>query len=100
MPLLDSSIYDCIIEKNGTLYKIQIKYISDTRIKGKYNKYSEQVVLRREGLGYSIKDVDYFAIYNEVDKGFYIVKNNEQKTIRLRINGPYKKNFNNFAMIS
>jgi len=99
MPLLDASSYDCILEKNGNVYKIQIKYISSTRIKGKYNKYSEQVVLRREGLCYSIRDVDYFAVYNEIDKGFYIIKNKEQKTIRLRINGPYKKNFNNFAVI-
>jgi hypothetical protein len=100
MPLLDASYYDCILEKNGNLYKIQIKYVSNTRVKGKHNKYSEQIVLRREGKCYKKKYVDYFAIYMENLKGFFIIKNSEQKTIRLRIDGPYKENFDNFALIS
>tara|TARA_R100000963_G_scaffold34593_2_gene28664 strand:- start:227 stop:607 length:381 start_codon:yes stop_codon:yes gene_type:complete len=100
MPLLDASQYDCILEKNGSLYKIQIKYISNTRVKSIYNKYSDQCVLRRGCLTYETKYVDFFAIYKESLKGFFIIKNKKQKTIRLRANGPYKENFNNFALIS
>ena len=100
MPLLDASHYDCILEKNGSLFKIQIKYISDNRIKSKYNRYSEQCVLRRGYDAYDTKFVDYFAIYKENLKGFFIIKNIKQKSIRLRADGPYKENFNNFALIS
>ena len=33
MPLLDSSAYDCILEKEGKLFKFQIKYVSKDRSK-------------------------------------------------------------------
>ena len=39
MPLLDASPYDAIIEKDGKLFKIQIKYISDDRKKGESNTH-------------------------------------------------------------
>ena len=100
MPLLGASHYDCIIEKNGTLYKIQIKFISKDRKKNTHNKYSEQCVLRRAGRFYKLKYVDYFALYHQQLNGFFIIPNKEQKTIRIRAEGIYKKNFNNFALIS
>ncbi len=100
MPLLNISPYDCLLEKNGLVFKIQIKYIGDKRMKTINNKYSEQLKLRNNGQPYKLKYVDFFAIYKEDDKGFYIIKNDGQKSLRLRNNGPYKKNFNNFALIS
>lgn len=100
MPLLGASHYDCIIEKNGKLFKIQIKFISKDRIKSNYNKYSEQCVLRAKGRFYNKQDVDFFALYHQQLDGFFIIPNIEQKTIRIRANGPYKENFNNFALIS
>ena len=33
MPLLDSSMYDCILEKNGKLFKFQVKYLGAERYK-------------------------------------------------------------------
>ena len=38
MPLLDASPYDCLLEKEGRVFKIQIKYVSADRQKDeKYN---------------------------------------------------------------
>ena len=45
-PLLDSTKYDCIIEKGGKLFKIQIKYLGKDRYK---NKRSIQITLKRTG---------------------------------------------------
>lgn len=98
MPLLDASAYDAIVEKNGVVRKIQIKSISEARTI-KENREDVQCVLRRDGKAYPIEMVDYFAIYVERDRGFYIIKNNGQKTIRLSTEGIYKKNLNNFAII-
>jgi len=98
MPLLDASAYDAIVEKNGVVRKIQIKSISEARTI-KENREDVQCVLRRDGKSYPIEMVDYFAIYVERDRGFYIIKNNGQKTIRLSTEGIYKKNLNNFAII-
>jgi len=100
MPSLDASHYDCILEKNKKLFKIQVKFVGSNRKKSKYHKYSRQIVLRRGYLHYEIEDVDFFAIYKQDENGFYIIKNTKQKSLRLRPNGKYKNNFNNFAMIS
>ena len=96
MPLLDASPYDAIIEKDGKLFKIQIKYISDDRKKGESNTH---ISLSRLGKGYLEKHVDYFAIYFVELDGFYIIKNKGQKELRLSTTGIYKDNFNNFALI-
>ena len=97
MPLLDASPYDAIIEKENKLYKIQIKHVSKYR---KKRRNDIQVVLRRSDVAYKLEEVDFFAIYFEEEKGFFVIKNHQQKTIRLSINGIYKNYFNNFAVIS
>ena len=97
MPLLDASPYDAIIEKENKLYKIQIKHVSKNR---KKRRNDIQLVLRRSDVAYKLEEVDFFAIYFEEEKGFFVIKNQEQKTIRLSINGIYKNYFNNFAVIS
>ncbi len=98
IPLLDSSQYDCILEKNGKLFKLQVKYLGADRYKhGK----STQISLKRTGTPtYDFKYVDYFALWSEEYKGFFIVKNEGQKSSRLSMHNKYKNNFNNFALIS
>lgn len=100
MPLLGASHYDCIVEKKGKLFKIQIKFISKDRTKGRNNRYSEQCVLRTSGRYYKKEYVDFFALYHQQLNGFFIIPNIEQKTIRIRADGIYKENFNNFDLIS
>jgi len=96
MPLLDSSPYDCIIERDLKIYKIQIKNVSPER---KFNRDSIHLVLRRTTDFYTKEEVDFFAIYIMVYEGFFIIPNYQQRSIRLSIDGKYKDNFNNFALI-
>ena len=98
MPLLDSSMYDCILEKSGKLFKFQVKYLGANRYK---HGRSTQVVLKRTGhASYDRDFVDYFALWSEEYNGFFIIKNIGQKTLRLSLHNQYKENFNNFALIS
>lgn len=98
MPLLSASYYDCILEKDGKLFKIQIKYLGKDRTQ---RKNSIQVTLRRTGLpSYEKKYVDYFALWDERNNGFFIIPNLGQTSLKLNPNGKYKENFNNFALIS
>ena len=46
-PLSSSSYYDCILEKNGKLFKIQVKYLGVNRLR---RGNSMQITLRRTGL--------------------------------------------------
>ena len=96
MPLLDSSPYDCIIERDLKLYKIQVKNVSASR---KFNRDSMHVVLRRSTDFYTKDEVDFFAIYFTVLDGFFILPNYQQRSVRLSMQGKYKDNFNNFALI-
>ena len=98
MPLLDSSMYDCILEKNGKLFKIQVKYLGADRYK---HGRSIQVVLKRTGApNYPKHLVNFFALWSEEFDGFFIIKNQGQKTLRLSLHNQYKINFNNFELIS
>ena len=97
-PLLNSSYYDCILEKDGKLFKIQIKYLGKDRSR---RGNSMQITLRRTGLpSYEKKYVDYFALWDESNDGFFIIPNLGQTSLKININGKYKNNFNNFALIS
>jgi len=97
-PLSSSSYYDCILEKDGNLFKIQIKYLGKNR---RRLKNSIQITLRRTGLkSYQKKYVDYFALWDVDNNGFFIIPNKGQSSLKININGKYKKNFNNFALIS
>lgn len=98
MPLLDSSMYDCILEKNGKLFKFQVKYLGAKRYK---HGRSIQIVLKRTGTPtYDSNYVDFFALWSEEFNGFFIIKNEGQKSLRLSIYNKYKENFNNFAIVS
>jgi hypothetical protein len=90
MPLLDSSPYDCILEKDGGVFKIQIKYISEHR----------RLLLKPSNAShYRHEDVDYFAVWHEKLDGFFVLKNIGQRTYSLNLSGEYKENFNNFDII-
>jgi hypothetical protein len=97
-PLSSSSYYDCILEKNGKLFKIQVKYLGINRLR---RGNSMQITLRRTGLSsYEKKYVDFFALWDEGNDGFFIIPNLGQTCLKININGKYKNNFNNFALIS
>ena len=98
MPLLDSSPYDCILERDGIMFKIQIKYVSADRQKDPEHN-NTRVTLHREGGGYPLHLCDYFAVWFDEYNGFFIVKNEEQKAMRFSLTNKYKENFNNFDLI-
>ena len=99
MPLLDASPYDCLLEKEGRVFKIQIKYVSADRQKDeKYNNM--RVSLHRDGGNKYPKHLcDFFAIWFDEYDGFFIIANQEQKAMRLSLDNKYKENFNNFDLI-
>jgi hypothetical protein len=93
MPLLDASAYDCILEKNNKFFKLQVKYFT-----GAGNHTTIRHGNKSRG-GYSLEEVDYFAVWNESCKGFFILKNTGQLGYALSKEGKYKENFNNFNII-
>jgi len=94
MPLLASSVYDCLIEKNGVIKKIQVKSAMSKEVDNK----GVHVKIRRNDKQYPATLVDYFAVWVEDYKGFFIFKNDEKiKVKRLNLSGVNKIYFNNFA---
>ena len=90
-PLLHSSIYDCIIDYKGKLLKIQVKSTGKDLAK---NRSTVQVSFHGN---YPKDKVDYFAIYVDLFKGFFIFKNNgSQQSIRLSMDNANSKYYNNF----
>jgi len=90
-PIIDSSPYDCIADKENKLYKIQVKY------SGKGYLNHRKTVQCNWHLSYTKQDVDYFAVYVEMFKGFFIFPNNGiQKCIRVSPTNANSKYFNNF----
>lgn len=95
-PLLDSSVYDCILDKDNKFYKIQVK----STIKKPIDQKAVHAVLNNSKSLYTKERIDYFAIWVEFYNGFFIVKNmGNMQSIRLSPFGKYSKNFNNFALI-
>jgi hypothetical protein len=96
MPLVDSSPYDAIVETPNGLRKIQIKSTAQKIIRNRVS-----LTIKRTGDPYSLADVDYFAVWVDAFKGFYIIPNNgTQRKFCFSINGKkYSKNFNNFGVL-
>tara|TARA_R110002051_G_scaffold317659_1_gene399057 strand:- start:394 stop:753 length:360 start_codon:yes stop_codon:yes gene_type:complete len=89
-PLLNSCVYDCIADTGKNIYRIQIKSTGKNIEKGRstvranwHNRYSQQ-------------DVDYFAVWVDLYKGFFIFKNKGQQSIRLSKYNSNWEFFNNF----
>jgi hypothetical protein len=96
MPLLDSSIYDCVVDNGDKLFKIQIK--STIKKPDNVNHSTIHIRLNNNKRPYNKEDVDYFACYVDMFSGFFIVKNTgDMQSLRLSLNGKYKENFNNFV---
>tara|TARA_R110001632_G_scaffold52435_2_gene130043 strand:- start:941 stop:1312 length:372 start_codon:yes stop_codon:yes gene_type:complete len=96
-PLMDSSVYDCIIDTGERLIKVQVKSTSKSPQK---NRNTIQAHLENSKSTYSKNLVDYFAVYVNYYDGFFIFKNTgNMQTIRLSLIGKNKIFFNNFAFI-
>jgi hypothetical protein len=94
MPVLDSSPYDCVIDIDGKLIKVQVK---STKKKPLPRRNSVNIPLCNQKSRYTLEVVDYFAIYSEHFKGFFVFPNTgDMKSIRLSIKGKNKIYFSNF----
>jgi len=96
-PVLDSSTYDCIVDTNNGLFKIQIKS------SGKHPQKEDpniQVPIQNNKQLYTTTLVDYFAIYSTYYNGFFIFKNTgDMQSVRISLSGKWKDNFNNYNFI-
>lgn len=93
-PILDSSIYDCIVDTHSGLYKVQIK---STGKDPKEEENNIQVALQNSKVNYSKEFVDYFAVYSTYYNGFFIFRNQgDMQSIRFSLTGKWKDYFNNF----
>jgi hypothetical protein len=95
LPLLDASPYDLLLDNGRQVFKIQVKSIINR--KKQLDKNSVQINVRCGTKYYQKHEVDFFAIYYKETNGFFIIKNNQQKSIRINPNGKYRNNFNNFT---
>lgn len=90
-PILDSCVYDCIADTGKNIYRIQIKST------GKKMEKNRSTIQANWHVIYSEQDVDYFAVWVDLYKGFFIFKNIGQQSIRLNLDNDNSKYFNNFA---
>lgn len=96
MPLLDSSIYDCLVDVDGKIYKIQIKSTIKTPYKA--SQSTVHIPIQNNKTLYTKDNVDFFAIWVQYFDGFFIIKKSGNvQSIRLSKVGKYSKYFNNFA---
>lgn len=94
-PLIDSSIYDCIVDVRNELFKIQIKSTTKTPIEGDPNIHIP--IMNGNKKEYTKDCVDYFAIYVEYYNGFFIFPNKgDMSAVRLSLDGKYQYYFNNY----
>ena len=95
-PILDSSIYDLLVDLGSKIIKVQVKYSAKTP--------TDQIainvpILNGNKNNYTVDLVDYFAIYSEHFGGFFIIKNvGNMKSVRLNsVEGSkHAGEFNNF----
>ena len=90
-PILDSCVYDCIADTGKDIFRIQIKST------GKKKEKNRSTIQANWHTIYSKKDVDYFAVWVDAYKGFFIFENIGQQSIRLNLENDNSKFFNNFA---
>ena len=90
-PILDASVYDCIIDNGKRLIKVQVKsrsIIDDKRL----NK-----MLQWGNKRYKTTDFDYYAVYLHQTGDWLIMPNTGQ--ISMRLNKQNRDKFNNFALL-
>ena len=96
-PILDSSVYDLLVDTGSNIIKVQVKYTA----KVPSDQDAIQVpIMNGNKVNYSLNFVDYFAIYSEYFSGFFIIKNTGSIQ-GLRLNSKkgskYASEFNNFS---
>lgn len=97
MPILDSSIYDCVVDAKGALYKVQIKSSEKTP---RGNENSVNIPLDNSKTKYTKDRVDYFAVYSGFYGGFFVFPNlGNMKSFRASTKGKNKAFFNNFDFV-
>jgi hypothetical protein len=96
-PILDSSIYDVLVDLGGRIIKVQVKYSA----KSPTDQDAVQVALMNGNKkNYTIDLVDYFAIYSQYFEGFFIIRNiGNMQGVRLNSakGSKYCHEFNNFS---
>ena len=96
MPLMDSSLYDCIVDTGDRLIRVQIKSSSKTPDNVKHN--SVHIPLQNNKRNYTKEKIDYFAVFSDFFGGWFVFKNTgKMQSIRVSLTGKHQKNFNNFA---
>jgi len=96
MPLIDSSLYDCIVDTGDRLLKVQIK--SSTKTPSNDRQNSVNIPIQNNKRSYTKESIDYFAVWSDFYNGWFIFKNTgKMQSIRVSIIGKNKKYFNNFA---
>ena len=96
MPLIDSSLYDCIVDTGNRLIRVQIKSSAKTPENDRHN--SVHIPLQNNKRHYTKEKIDFFAVWSDFFNGWYIFENSgNMQSIRVSIKGKNKKYFNNFA---
>jgi len=96
MPLMDSSLYDCIVDTGKQLLRIQIK--SSAKIPENDRLSNVHIPLQNNKRNYTKEKIDYFAVWSDFFNGWFVFKNTgDMQSIRVSITGKNKKFFNNFA---
>ena len=90
-PILDASVYDCIIDNGKRLIKVQVKSrsISDRGDKNNMIQWGNN--------RYKPTDFEYYAIYLHQTGDWLIMENKNQ--ISMRLNQKNRDKFNNFALL-
>lgn len=94
VPLVDISGVDMIVEKDDGLKKIQVKTSSqssgDDQRSTEFSLYTNAMCIKQGKATnnkkiYSTDQVDYFALYSEIDKDVYLLENDgKTKSITIR----------------
>lgn len=97
-PILDSSVYDLLIDTGSNIIKVQVKYVSSKPI----DNSSYVFISLKKGSKdkYPKNQVDYFAIYSEHFNGFFIIKNKGNMNslgLDSTEGSKYASEFNNFS---
>lgn len=96
MPLIDSSLYDCIVDTGDRLLKVQIK--SSTKTPDSETRKNVHIPLQNNKRSYTQNKIDFFAVWSDFFNGWFIFKNTgKMQSIRVSLTGKNKKFFNNFA---
>lgn len=98
-PIIQRPNYDCIVETEKGIYKVQIK---STAVKAdKYGNYKIRASRKKQGnlfAYYEVGEIDFMAFYIEELNGFFIVPYTEpQLSWRVGLKNKYSIYFDNFA---